>query len=85
MSAGEPGDHPVTDIIYYNLRVYGEACDQLIKNIFNLVSFNTLYEMFDWYSISTTSETSIREFEKVLQTKFKDLKDRAIKDGWEIE
>ena len=85
MTAGGPGDHPLTDILLYNLEVYGKSCDQLIKDISGFVSFNTLHEMFDWFDISTTSEMQIKEFEKELITKFQKLKEQAIKNGWEIE
>jgi hypothetical protein len=85
MSAGGPGDHPITDIVLYNLPVYGEPCDGLIKDIANLTSVKAMYEMFDWCSISTTSKARIKEFEKELMVKLLELKNNARLNGWEIK
>ncbi|MDB9954025.1 hypothetical protein OAD49_00500 [Flavobacteriaceae bacterium] len=31
--AGGPGDHPLNDILHYNLDVYCKECDALIRDI----------------------------------------------------
>ena len=31
MAAGVPGDHPLSDIVTFNTKVYGEECDTLIR------------------------------------------------------
>lgn len=34
MPNGKPGDHPLTDITVHHLEVFGEACDDLIREIY---------------------------------------------------
>ena len=36
MPNGKPGDHPVTDILDYGLKVYGEPLDGLVKEVADL-------------------------------------------------
>jgi hypothetical protein len=33
MPNGKPGDHPVTDITIHHLEVFGQVCDDLIRDI----------------------------------------------------
>jgi hypothetical protein len=84
MAAGGPGDHPMTDVVKYNLDVFGKTCDSLIREIAKLVSFFELSEMFDWFEIHPDSQPEIEKFELQLKEKLQELKEKAKKDGWEL-
>lgn len=74
MAAGGPGDHPLTDIVNFNLEVYNKECDGLIREISKLVSLNQLYEMFDWFDNFSATESQLENFEVVLNEKLEKLK-----------
>jgi hypothetical protein len=84
MPAGGPGDHPLTDILRFNLDVYSKTCDSLIREISKFTSFDDLYEMFDWFNISSDSKYKLEEFELQLKAKLSELREKAKNDGWEI-
>ncbi len=44
MPAGGPGDHPLTDVINFNLEVYGNEADEILKKIDPLMSPRELHE-----------------------------------------
>lgn len=46
MAAGGPGDHPLSDILDYNLEVYGRECDDLIREISKYASQEDMLETF---------------------------------------
>ena len=83
MVAGGAGDHPLTDIIRFNLDVYSKNCDSLIREISKLVSLNDLFDMFDWFDISKDSKSKVEEFELLLKAKLQELREKARNDGWE--
>ncbi|EKT4550760.1 hypothetical protein JE952_002416 [Flavobacterium psychrophilum] len=83
MAAGGPGDHPITDIINFNLKVYNKECDELIKEISKLVSMNQLYEMFDWFDNFSATKSKLKNFEIELNKKLEKLKANAKDKGWE--
>jgi hypothetical protein len=82
MAAGGPNDHPLFDVIDYNLTVYGTVCDELIKQISTFVSRDDMYEMYDWFDDNRLNK--LQEFEVELRTKLDELKQRAKSNGWEI-
>jgi hypothetical protein len=84
MPSGGPGDHPLTDILRFNLDVYSKTCDSLIREISKFVSVDDLFEMFDWFNISPDSKSNVEEFELHLKAKLNELKEKAKNDGWEI-
>jgi hypothetical protein len=84
MPAGGPGDHPLTDILRFNLDVYNKTCDSLIREISKFTSFDELFEMFDWFHIAPNSKSRIDEFEVQLKAKLYELSEKAKNDGWEI-
>ncbi len=85
MAAGGLKDHPLTDVVRFNLDVYSPVCDELIRKISKLVSLNDLYEMFDWFEYESVPKSQLENFEKELNLKLEDLKMQAIKNGWEID
>lgn len=84
MVAGGPGDHPLTDIVNFNLKVYNKECDELIREISKLVSMNELYQMFDWFDIFSATESKLENFEVELKEKLEKLKVNAKNNGWEV-
>lgn len=84
MVAGGPCDHPLTDIVNFNLKVYNEECDELIRQISKLVSMHQLYEMFDWFDNFSATETQLENFKVELNEKLEKLKVNAKINGWEV-
>lgn len=84
MAAGGPGDHPLTDIVNFNLKVYNSECDELVRQISKLVSKHELYEMFDWFDNFSATESQLEKFEIELKKKLENLKEKAKSDGWEV-
>jgi hypothetical protein len=78
MAAGGPGDHPLSDITQYGLRVFGEPVDSLVRAIAQYVSPHTLDGMFNWWT-----PPPLDEFETLLRTRLEDLRSAAEKGGWE--
>jgi hypothetical protein len=83
MAAGGPGDHPLTDIINFNLNVYNKECDELIRQISKYTSINQLYEMFNWFDNFYITELQLKEFEITLKLKLDELIKNAKDNGWE--
>lgn len=84
MAAGGPGDHPLTDIVKFNLDVYNKTCDSLVREISKFISLYDLSEMFDWFDISPDSKSKLEDFEAQLKVKLQELKKKANNDGWEL-
>lgn len=84
MAAGGPGDHPLTDIVNFNLKVYNSECDELVREISKLVSRHELYEMFDWFDNFSATENQLKNFEVELKEKLENLKVNAKNNGWEV-
>jgi hypothetical protein len=84
MPAGGPGDHPLTDILRFNLDVYSKTCDSLVREISKFTSLDDLYEMFDWFNIASVSKSKLDEFELQLKATLSELREKAKNDGWEI-
>jgi|688.fasta_scaffold354716_2 hypothetical protein len=83
MAAGGPGDHPLTDIINFNLNVYNKECDELIRQISKYTSINQLYEMFNWFDNFYITELQLKEFETTLKLRLDELIKNAEDNGWE--
>ncbi len=84
MAAGGPGDHPLTDIVKFNLDVYNETCDELVRNISKYASLQELYELFDWIDNFSASALDLEKFENSLKSELLELKKKANNNGWEI-
>ena len=83
MAAGGSSDHPLTDILKYNLDVYNKKCDDLVRQISKYVSIQTLFEMFDWFDNFSAKEEQLEEFERALSHKLNELQSLAKTNGWE--
>jgi len=80
MAAGGPGDHPLTDIIYYKLDTYGPEVDSLIRELAPLLSTRELWEWWEkeigW---KCTPEIALEK----TKAKFAFAQKRANESGWE--
>lgn len=85
MAAGGLGDHPLTDIVRFNLEVYNNRCDELVREISKYVSLQDLFEMFDWFDNFTATDKQLERFEKALRLKLKELKKHATDSRWELD
>ena len=85
MPAGGPADHPLTDIVRFNLDVYNKSCDELVREISKYVSLQDLFEMFDWIDNFSATKKQLEKFEKELSVKLLELKKQASDNGWEIK
>ena len=75
---GKPDDHPLTDILKYKKRVYGEEIDSLIVKIHQVDGRNEL-DKIDWFK-----EHDSEEFQKSLQATYNRLVESARERGWEL-
>jgi hypothetical protein len=82
MPNGKPGDHPLTDILVHNLRVYGREADNLIRKIAELCSRR---ELDEWWSREIGWSPDPEAVVGKAQSRFDDLLERAKRSGWEIK
>ena len=83
MPNGKPGDHPLTDMLLHDLKLYGEETDELIRSISQLC---TPKELHEWWNVEI-GDSDIRE-EVVLRAaraQHETLLERARSGGWEPE
>ena len=82
MTAGGPGDHPLSDVVHYDIEVYGEEADGLLKKLAPLMSERELREWWEkeigWSCNPEQARDKIREQLSVAET-------RARESGWETE
>lgn len=45
---GEPGEHPITDILDHGRRVFAQPVDGLVRRLSRLVPRYRIFGMFDW-------------------------------------
>jgi hypothetical protein len=76
---GKPGDHPITDIVKWNLPRFSPLADELIAEIVQLGAQQELERTFDLFT-----PRSLPSFE----AKLKEMSDRIFTDrkerGWEV-
>jgi len=81
MANGKPGDHPITDILYWKLQVYSAETDALIRSIATLCSSNELYawwnEEIGWGGDAALAEQKSR-------VRYDELLMRAKQSGSEL-
>ena len=61
MAAGGPGDHPLKDILHFEMNVYDEECDNLIRELSKYVPENILYQSIDWSTAFNINETVLKD------------------------
>jgi hypothetical protein len=80
MPAGGPHDHPLTDILFYKIEVYGAEADELVRKIAALCSRRELDEW--WEREIGWSEDKTLALHKA-QARYEELAKRARESGWE--
>ena len=81
MPAGGVGDHPLTDIVFHKVEVYGSVADELIRKIADLCSRRELEEW--WDREIAWSGDAIFVLGKA-RLRLDELRIRANTNGWEI-
>jgi hypothetical protein len=81
MAAGGPGDHPLSDIIRWNLPTYGEAADRLILKIAALCSSRELEE---WWQRQIGWQPNLQSVAEKSERRHQELLRRAQQNGWEM-
>lgn len=82
MAAGGPGDHPLSDILDYKLKVYGKECDGLIESISKYASRKEMLETFDWFNKDYFKDPS--KFASVLKVTLEKFVQDRKERGWEM-
>ena len=80
MAAGGPGDHPITDILNYNIEVYGKSTDSSLMKLSKLLSRQELYKFWE-SEVGFQCEANLAS-EKI-QEKLTWATERAKENGWE--
>lgn len=79
MANGKPGDHPLTDILYYKLPTFSPAIDNLIREIVALGGERELETKLNLFS-----PPPLDVFEAQLRAMRDHLKQEAKERGWEV-
>ena len=80
MAMGGPGDHPITDIVSYNLPVFSSKIDSLIREIDKYLPWYRMANLMNWFS-----PPPLDEMEAILTKKLEELKKEAQNRGWDLE
>jgi len=80
MASGGPGDHPISDVVVYDIEVYGPETDSSLKVLSGLLSRRELYEFWEmdigWQCEPPSASAKI-------SAKLRWAEDRAKESGWE--
>lgn len=74
MAAGGPGDHPLKDILHFDMHVFDDECDAIIRDLANYLSEDELYDSIDWYATFSMSESQLAQFKETLTQRLIALK-----------
>ena len=74
MAAGGPGDHPLKDILHFDMHVFDDECDAIIRELANYLSEDALYARVDWFSTFSMSEAQLADFKATLSQQLLVLK-----------
>jgi len=77
MAAGGPGDHPLKDILHFDMNVYDTECDNLIKELAKYAPENILYQTIDWSTAFNINETVLKDLKTELLEKLHFEKNKA--------
>jgi hypothetical protein len=77
---GKAGDHPLTDIVRYQLPVFSPEVDNLIRRIVRLVGERRFSDDLDLLDPPPTQELEPR-----LRALYADYRRDALERGWEVE
>lgn len=87
MPNGKPGDHPYTDIITHELRVYSARVDDLVREITRLGDERTIRHLADELlaKYNQYSNPDVEALERELTALRDKLKADAAQRGWEVD
>jgi hypothetical protein len=77
---GKHGDHPLTDILVYNLTVFGDDIDAVVKKLSRLMPGPELEALINWFQPPPRPRMK-QILEDILNRKQKEARER----GWELE
>ena len=80
MTAGGPGDHPLSDVLNYGVEVYGADTDALLVKLGSLLSRREL-EIFWETEIGWNCDSAVAQ--RKFSEKLKWAEARAKNSGWE--
>ena len=80
MANGKPHDHPLTDILKYNLETYGAEADELIRKISELSSRR---ELDEWWEREIGWSCDAAAVLPKARARYDELRKRARESGWE--
>ena len=75
MAAGGPGDHPLKDILHFDMHVFDDECDAIIRELSTYMSENDMYDGIDWFSTFSMTASQLDEFKETLLQKLVALKE----------
>jgi hypothetical protein len=82
MPNGSVGDHPLMDILFHKIEVYGREADDLIRKIATLCSRRELEEWWDG-EVAWSHDTDLAR--RKAKSRAEELLLRAKESGWEIQ
>ncbi len=81
MANGKPGDHPLTDILWHGMEVYGPEADELIRKMSRLSSPRELRE---WWEQELAGQSDPAEIHRRMKEGYDSFVQRAKDRGWEV-
>lgn len=82
MPNGKHGDHPLTDILFHKIEVYGKEADELIRKIEALSSHR---ELDEWWEKEVGWNCDSAVVLRKTKAKYEELLQRAKNSGWEAK
>ena len=79
---GGPGDHPLSDVVHYDLEVYGNEADGLLKKLAPLLSERELRE---WWEKEIGWNCSPQAALDKIRARLSAAESRAGDSGWELD
>ena len=92
MASGGPGDHPLTDLLLWDLPAYGEPVDSLLREVAALGGEEVLdappwsarlWDLWPHWGLSEQKEELLRGLERDLVGLRDRLRQDAQERGWE--
>jgi hypothetical protein len=79
MPNDKPGNHPLSDILIYNIETYGPDVDKLIRGVSELSSRHELYE---WWKNEINGSTDREFVAQKAEARYVELMQRSSNSGW---
>jgi hypothetical protein len=77
---GKSGDHPLTDLLHYELEVYGAEADAILRRIAELSSRR---ELESWWETAIGWSPDMAAVLPAARRRLQELEQRAKDSGWE--